>query len=241
MATIVKWNGFSFAITKSKIVGLKDFDVSVSVETDKKTAGSENYQKKKNLDPTKITMVGVFSMALGVKDVRATAYKLVDMCRKAESGYIYVGSAKLMPPKFMGTSAKIQNIQWLSDGRWSYAEVNVTLEQCEKYGGGTKGEKSSKKKSSKKKSSKGSGKGKDRISTKGGSGGTSGKGFLSKAADAIKGAQAKETVKKASDWLKSTKKQSKYTPTRYGTGSQKTSGKVVGVKKVAGAVGKITK
>jgi len=156
MATIVKWDGYAFSISAKKVIGLKDFDVSLSIETEKKTKSKENFQKKKNLNPAKITLTGIFSMALGVDDVQGSALQLADKCRKGDSGYIYVGTSKLMPPKFMGTNAKITKMEWLPDGRWSYAEVNITLEQCEKYGGGTSGGKKKKKSSTKKKSTKSS-------------------------------------------------------------------------------------
>lgn len=199
---VVKWRRFSFSIKKHEIRAAKDISISMSVETENKTASSENYVKKKNLNPAEISMTGIFSAALGVSDVKKTAFKLANLCRKGKTGYVYFGSSKIMPPKFMGVSAKINNIEITPKGEWSYCEVQITLKQCEKYGGGTAGSSSSSGK--KKKKSTGSGSPKKKIA---GVAATLGK------------AVAKSDVK---DALAGAKPASGYTPTKFGLG--RTSG-----------------
>lgn len=195
---VVRWCGFSFYIEKHRIIAVKDINITMSVETENKAASGENYVRKKNLNPTEVTMTGIFSAALGVKDVQTAAMNLAGLCRSAESDYVYIGNSKLMPPKFMGVSAKISNIEITPKGVWSYCEVQITLKQCEKYGGGTAGSSSSGKKKKKKK-------------------GGSPKQPQKYPADNERKKQMEQAKERAKQ-VAAEKKQGGYTPTRYGQG-----------------------
>lgn len=136
---VVKWCKFTFHVKKDSIIAAKDIQITMSVETETKHTSEENYTHKKLLNPSEVSLTGVFNAALGIKDVKKSAFKLANLCRMGKKGYVYFGSTKLMPPKFMGVSAKITDIEIMPSGKWSYCEVQITLKQCEKYTGGTAG------------------------------------------------------------------------------------------------------
>ena len=145
------WGMFDFYVETTSIIGVKDLNISVSVETENKKSGDENYATKKNNNPVEITMTGIFCQILGIDDVKAKSWELMDIIRRGEKGYLYTSTDKLLPPMFMGTSAKASKIEIGPSGRWEYCEVTITLKQCEKFGGGgTSGKKSKKKKKKKK-------------------------------------------------------------------------------------------
>lgn len=160
--TIIKfagsWGSFEFNVDQSSIIGVKDLNISVSVETENKTAGKENYAKRKNYNPAEITMTGIFSTILGVQDVKASSWALMDIIRQGRKGYFYSGSSKVIAPMLMGTSAKASKIEIGPNGAWTYCEVTITLKQCEKFAGGSSGKKKKGKKKGGKSSSKKSGK-----------------------------------------------------------------------------------
>ena len=204
---VVKWCGFAFCVKKSRILPVKDISITMSVETENKTASGENYTSKKNLNPSEITMTGVFSAALGVKNVRTSALNLANLCRSGESDYVYIGKTKLMPPKFMGVNSKINNIEISPNGAWSYCEVQITLKQCEKYDGGTAGSSSSHKKKKKKSKGGGGNQPKEKI-----------KGMLG------------EYVKQ----LNATKSQGKPDPTNYGRGASRVTKPAASNRRISG-------
>jgi len=138
-----EWGKYQFYMKRSQIIGVKDIGITVSVETETKNAGNENYVAVKNLNTAEITMTGIFSAALGVKDVRKEVFKLMNICRQGRKGHLYCGTEKLYAPMMMATNAKTVNLTIGANGKWDYCEVMVTFAQCEKYGGGTDGEKKS--------------------------------------------------------------------------------------------------
>ena len=137
------WGSYKFLMKRSQIIGVKDIGITVSVETETKNAGNENYVALKNLNTAEITITGIFSAALGVKDVRKEVFKLMNICRQGRKGHLYCGTDKLYAPMMMATNAKTVNLTIGANGKWDYCEVMVTFAQCEKYGGGTDGEKKS--------------------------------------------------------------------------------------------------
>ena len=101
------WGSFKFYVKSSKIIGVKDLNITVSQETETKSTNSkENYVSIKNKNPAEITLTAIFSRLLGVKDVRSTSWKLMNIIRKGRKGYFYCGNDKLIPPMLVGTNAK---------------------------------------------------------------------------------------------------------------------------------------
>lgn len=152
-----EWGDFSFHVESGSIISVKDISLSVSIETEDKTAKKtkEKYVSKKNRNPAEITMTGIFSKLLGVDDVRAKSWELMNTIRLGRKGYLYMGDSKLIAPMVMGTNAKIGKLEIDPGGSWSYCEVSITFKQCSKYGDGSSGKKK-KRKSGKKGSKKSS-------------------------------------------------------------------------------------
>lgn len=137
---IGSWGSFKFYIKKKSMIGVKDFGVTVSNETETKSTNSkENYTSIKNANPFEISMTGIFSRILGIKDVRATAWELMDIVRTGKKFYVYLGAEKVAAPLMIGTNAKTNKIEIGPDKKMNYCEVQITLKQCEKWSGGTAG------------------------------------------------------------------------------------------------------
>lgn len=197
-----EWGSFEFAIKSSSIVGVKDLSMSVSIETETKVAGNENYITRKYYNPTEIKMTGIFSATMGVKDVRAASWELMNLMRLGRTGYVYCGSDKLLAPMVIGVSAQANNIEIGANGKWSYCEVPIVLKQCEKYGGGTAGTTSS-----------GGGGG-----GSGGSGGGRGRSGRSGSGSGVSASQISSAIQAVQSAVQSAQRQSSgYSPARYGS------------------------
>ena len=147
---IVTWSGrggLSFYVKATEIRGFKDLSIDASVTTEDAEKNGEKYVKRKQIGSYSISMTAVLSAALGV-DVKAVALQMTEAARNGDTGYFYIGAAKLFPSSFMATSAKISNIEVTASGAWKYCEVNFTLKQASKYGGAVSTSKSSSKKKS---------------------------------------------------------------------------------------------
>lgn len=137
---IGSWGSFKFYIKKKSMIGVKDFSVTVSNETETKSTNSkENYTSIKNSNPFEVTLTGIFARVLGIKDVRATAWKLMDIVRTGKKFYVYLGADKVAAPLMIGTNAKTNKVDIGPDKKMNYCEVQITLKQCEKWEGGTAG------------------------------------------------------------------------------------------------------
>lgn len=137
---IGSWGSFKFYIKKKSMIGVKDFSVTVSNETETKSTNSkENYISIKNSNPFEVTLTGIFASVLGIKDVRATAWKLMDIIRTGKKFYCYLGAEKVAAPLLVGTNAKTNKVEIGPDKKMNYCEVQITLKQCEKWEGGTAG------------------------------------------------------------------------------------------------------
>ena len=207
---IGEWGKFQFYINPSSIIGVKDLNISVSIETEDKKADNEHYVSRKGYQPAEISMTGIFSAALGISDVKAKSWELMNIIRLGQKGYVYIGNDKLIAPMMMGVSAKTTDIVIGPNNKMIYCEVPITMKQCEKYGGGTSG--SSNKKSSKKKSS----------STRKTTGANTNKGTMDSASYNARKAQLEQAKQTAKDRAAAKQQSTGYTPTRYK--ATKTSG-----------------
>ena len=139
MADLIKWSGgggIAFFAKGSEIRGVKDIAISASAETEERIQNSEKFIKKKNKGSYQITLTAILNALLG-PDVQGVAKAMTEAARTADTGYFYVGGAKLFPSSFMATDAKIGSIQLSGNGVWKYCEVSWTLKQCSKYSGGS--------------------------------------------------------------------------------------------------------
>ena len=202
---IGEWGKFQFYIKPSSIIGVKDLNISVSIETEDKKADNEHYVSRKGYQPAEVSMTGIFSATLGISDVKAKSWELMNIIRLGQKGYVYIGNDKLIAPMMMGVSAKTTDIVIGPNGKMIYCEVPTTMKQCEKYGGGTSGSSSGKKSSKKKK--------------RGGT--TTPKRDVPKA-DSERKKQLEQAKQTAKDRAAAKQQSAGYTPTRY-TGA-KTSG-----------------
>ena len=141
MSELIRWTGgegISFFVSGDEIRGYDQFGLNASAETEDKTTSGEKYVAAKNAGFYEIQMDVTLVAALGV-DVKGVAMAMSEAARKGEKGYFYTGGEKLFPGMFMAVTCKITNIRMAADGTWTQCQVNWTLKQCEKYGGGTTG------------------------------------------------------------------------------------------------------
>ena len=67
---IGSWGSFKFYIKKKSMIGVKDFSVTVSNETETKSTNSkENYTSIKNSNPFEVTLTGIFARVLGIDNM----------------------------------------------------------------------------------------------------------------------------------------------------------------------------
>lgn len=134
---LVNWSGrkdISFILKSTEMRGVKDINISASLDTEDNEGDGEKYTKKKNSGAYEITLTAVLNAALGV-NVQHIALEMTEAARCGNSGYFYIATKKLFPSKFMATDAKISNLQITSKGVWSYCEVAFTLKQASKFDG----------------------------------------------------------------------------------------------------------
>lgn len=131
MATIGRWNGFKFVMTKDKMLGFKDLTIKGSSETEDKESGNQSYVKRKKGKPAEVTLTVAMSAALGV-NVRDEALKLVKSARAGEKDYFYIGTKKLLTCKLMLVDATVKDTAIGSGNKWNYATVQLTMKQSDK-------------------------------------------------------------------------------------------------------------
>ena len=81
--------------------------------------------------------VQIFDRRLGTADAKGPALELCEMGRSGGQGYLYHKGGKLITPMMMATSAAANNWTFAPDGSVLSVDVDITLKQCSKYGGGT--------------------------------------------------------------------------------------------------------
>lgn len=216
------WGYYSFYIKPKAMLPVKDINISVTLETETKSTNSkENYTALKNTNPAEVSFTAIFNKQLGINNVRKEALKLIDYFRQGKKGYLYIGSTKLYAPMFIGTSAKMSNVEIGAGITWLSCEVAVTFKQCEKYGGGTSGTIESKDDSD----------GHESSGSSGGGGGSSKGGKKKKPTskkrsiydqDDERKKQIQQARERAQETGKAKEESSGYTPTRYtGSGAKK--------------------
>jgi hypothetical protein len=126
--------GISFFVRPNEIRGLSDISISADAETEEQTAWGEKVTVKKNAGGYQIQLTGELNAALNV-DVKEVALQITEAARNGDSGYFYIGDEKLFPSSFMCVSANVNNIRLMANGKWVSCTVQMTLKQCEKYGG----------------------------------------------------------------------------------------------------------
>lgn len=134
---IIEWNGVKFYVKPNEIRSFKAFSLSTSCETEDEENGGEKYAKKKNSGGYEAKLTAIFDRRLGTADVKGPALELCEMGRNGGQGYLYHKGGKLITPMMMATSATANNWTFAPDGSVLSVDVDITLKQCSKYGGGT--------------------------------------------------------------------------------------------------------
>jgi len=150
MAEIGRWNGHTFEVSPTMILGFTGLTVKGSCETKDKTKSKQKYVTRKNGKPSEVNLTIVLHVNLGC-DVRTEAMKFISDATAGAKDYFYVGNSKLLACKLMLVDASIKEATIGDGNNWIHAQVSLTMKQCDK--GGTSSS-SSKKKTSKKKSTK---------------------------------------------------------------------------------------
>lgn len=136
MGVIAEWNGHQFVVEPTKIQSFKELSITGGIETKKSTtSGSDQSVSKKNGNARKVTLCAILNRSTGCEDVQAEAMNFVQEATDGAEDYMYCGGEKLLACKLMLTSAKVSQIEMTGSGYWTYAEVELTLEQSTKMDG----------------------------------------------------------------------------------------------------------
>lgn len=103
-----------------------------SCETETKTAGNQNYVRRKNGDTMELSFSVLISALLGVTDVRREAVGFVESANRGDTAYFYYGNKKLIPYKMMLTSAEITDIDPMpkKPNKWISCSARLTFKQA---------------------------------------------------------------------------------------------------------------
>lgn len=142
-----RWNGHKFVISPKKIYSFTGLQVKGSSELKDKKDSGQGKVARKGGNPTEVSMTIPINAFTGC-DVRAEAMAFVNEARAGKKDYFYVGSKKLVSCKLMLTDATVKEVEITAKGKWKYAEVQVTMKQCNKGGKSSSSGSSSKSKSS---------------------------------------------------------------------------------------------
>lgn len=157
MAEVGRWNGHTFTVSPDLIRGFTGLTIKGSSETEDKTSDKQKYVSRKNSKPAEVTIKVTLNQMLGC-DVREEAIAFVRDAMEGQSDYFYIGSKKLIECKLMLVDAQVKDIFIPSGDNWLKADVQLTMKQCDKYGGiSSEGDGKKKKRKKKKKKSGGSG------------------------------------------------------------------------------------
>ena len=196
---IGRWGGHKFVISR-KVKGSSELK-------DKKNT-SQGTVARKGANPTEVSFTIVLNAFTG-SGVRDTALKLVDQARSGKTDYFYVGNKKLVSCKLMLTEATVKEPTITQGGKWTSAEVMVTMKQCSKGGSSSGSSSSSSKKSSGSSSRSGSSGGSNKTSVRNTSPTTTKKtSFFQKAANTVKN-YVKKATKTANATIKKFVQQAK--------------------------------
>lgn len=130
---IGKWNGHKFVVSSKLIRGFTGLQIKGSSELKSAKDSGQGKVKRKGANPTEISMTIKLNAFVGI-DVRKEAMAFVKEARAGKKGYFYIGKKKLVSCKLMLTEATVKEVEISIGGKWTSAEVLVTMKQCNKGG-----------------------------------------------------------------------------------------------------------
>ena len=131
MATIGRWGGIKFSVSKSPIRGFTGLTIKGSCETDDTTKGNQKYVMRKKGNPSEVNLTVVLNASLGC-DVRSDALKLVSYANDGKKDYFYVGSKKLLSCMLMLVDATVNEVILGNNcNTWISSEVGLTMKQSD--------------------------------------------------------------------------------------------------------------
>lgn len=221
-----RWNGHKFIISPKKIYSFTGLQVKGSSELKDKKDSGQGKVARKGGNPTEVSMTIPINAFTGC-DVRAEAMAFVKEARAGKKDYFYVGSKKLVSCKLMLTDATVKEVEITAKGKWKYAEVQVTMKQCNK-GGKSSGSSSS-------------------STSSGSSGGSSGGGGSYGGSNKVSVQNTAPTTTKSTSWFQKVANTVKTTVQNIGTkiknafsGLTTSSAKASGVKSATATIKKLT-
>lgn len=162
---IGKWNKHKFVVSAKVIRGFTGLQIKGSSELKDKKESGQGKVKRKGGNPTEVSLTVNLNAYVG-NDVRKEAMKFIKEARAGKKGYFYINGKKLVSCKLMLTEATVKEVEISIGGKWTSANVQLTMKQCNKGG------KSSSSSSSSSSSNSGSGSSSNGGSSGGGSSGS---------------------------------------------------------------------
>lgn len=130
---VARWNGHKFKVSSKLIRGFTDLQIKGSSETEDMEKDKDIYVKRKNGQPTEVSMTVMLNAMTGC-DVRKEAIAFVSEAKAGETDYFYVGNKKLISAKLLLTSANVKEVHLAPGAKWVRADVQLTFKQSGKGG-----------------------------------------------------------------------------------------------------------
>ena len=135
---IGKWNKHKFVVSAKVIRGFTGLQIKGSSELEDKKKSGQGKVKRKGGNPTEVSLTVNLNAFVG-NDVRSEAMKFIKEARAGKKAYFYINSKKLVSCKLMLTEATVKDVEISIGGKWTSANVQLTMKQCNKGGKGSSG------------------------------------------------------------------------------------------------------
>lgn len=204
---IGKWNKHKFVVSAKLIRGFTGLQIKGSSELKDKKESGQGKVKRKGGNPTEVSLTVNLNAYVG-NDVRKEAMKFIKEARAGKKGYFYINGKKLVSCKLMLTEATVKEVEISIGGKWTSANVQLTMKQCNKGGKSSSSSSSSSSGSGSSSSSGSSGggsSGSNKVSVRTSSPTTTTSGKIAGKAATIKNNQQVDAISSAAPTAKSVK------------------------------------
>ena len=131
MAILAQFGNLKFEIAETSALLFQKLKITAECETEEQTNDGMKHASYKNGKAAQITLTAIIESGLGA-DVKGRVKEIMGLAQQGSAGYFYAGGEKLAPCQFTLTKAATEEIRVGPTGKWTSANVNLTLTQCTK-------------------------------------------------------------------------------------------------------------
>lgn len=131
---VARWGGHKFVVSPNLVRGFSGLQIKASSELKDKKNSSQGVVSRKGANPTEISLTVHLNAFTGC-NVRDEAMKFIKEASDGKNDYFYIGDQKLVSCKLMLTDASVKELGFTQTGKWTNAEVSLTMKQCGKNSG----------------------------------------------------------------------------------------------------------